>query len=147
MPGFAPTYPWIENLPLAGVVLDAELRPQEWNEAFDGLLTSLAPDSDAAATRQSLARQVMSQLGACPNAPDLIVSISTGAEARVQMRAWNSPIPKTPPGSGTSLLLLAPLASRSPDIPAGRERIAPSADGSHDRQHLLQGLEFPLRED
>src|SRR5512133_3249653 len=86
MPGFAPSNLWIENLPLAAMVLDDEWRPQEWNDVCQRLLSQLDPDSDLSAARESLARQVMSQVGACPS--DLIVSVQSAAGPPVQLRAW-----------------------------------------------------------
>jgi len=113
MPGFAPTHPWIENLPLAAVVLDEESRPEEWNEAFDRLLTRLIPDADLTATRESVAKQVVSQVTAS-HGPSHAVICVFNADSAVQLRAWKSSLQKAS-GSKNSLLLLAPTTSPPSD--------------------------------
>ena len=121
------------------VVLDDDWRPQEWNDACLGLLADLDPDANPAAARESLAKQVMSQLCACPS--DLIVSVRSGSERPVQLRAWKSPISKAPPGSGTSLLLLAPVATRIPDSPGeGTELLRALMDHTTDNIYFKDSV-------
>jgi len=117
MPGFAPSYPWIEHLPLAAMVFDHDYCAEEWNEAFDRLLAGLTPDSDPAAARQSVAERVTSQLMATPSRSD-VICVDVGG-AVVTLRAWLSSIPGRAPGSRNWLLLLEQSPRPSPDGATG----------------------------
>jgi len=116
MPEFAPSHPWIENLPLAALVVTESGALEEWNEALDRLLVSLAADCDLPATRASLARQLISRIPSSQSRAEVVICLGS-TDVPAKLRVWTSVLTQR---AERSLLLLAEVAEQEPAVPSGR---------------------------
>ncbi|MFB3903529.1 MAG: PAS domain-containing protein [Acidobacteriota bacterium] len=118
MPGFSPSYPWIENIPLAALVLDDTWCPREWNEAFERLLASLSPARDVVDGCTFVAEQLVSRMTAGSFPSEIVIRLGEPAAA-VRLRAWKSSIANRPLKAGAWLVLLARVAGPRAEAAAG----------------------------